>query len=63
MGGSYFPFFAENRPQMHKKHAILHTSQANGGARAPPPPPPLATLLDIGKLETLKQVQILPGTK
>ena len=39
-GGGYFPCFAENRPQKHKKHAILHTSQANGGARAPPPPPP-----------------------
>ena len=37
--GGYFPFFTENRPQKHKKHAILHTSQANGGARAPPPPP------------------------
>ena len=36
MGGGYFPFFTENRPQKHKKHAILHTSQANGGARAPP---------------------------
>ena len=36
--GGYFPFFTENRPQKHKKHAILHTSQANGGARAPPPP-------------------------
>ena len=40
MGGGYFPFFTENRPQKHKKHAILHTSLANGGARAPPPPPP-----------------------
>ena len=39
MGGGYFPFFTENRPQKHKKHAILHTSQANGGARAPPAPP------------------------
>ena len=39
-GGGYFPFFTENRPQTHKKHAILHTSQANGGARAPPAPPP-----------------------
>ena len=38
-GGS-FPFFTENRPQKHKKHAILHTSQANGGARALPPAPP-----------------------
>ena len=42
--GGYFPFFTENRPQKHKKHAILHTSQANGEARAPPAPP-LATLL------------------
>ena len=39
-GGS-FPFFTENRPQKHKKHAILHTSQANGGGSSPP----LATLL------------------
>ena len=45
-GGGYFPFFTENRPQKHKKHAFLHTSQANGGARAPPAPP-LATLLLI----------------
>ena len=37
-GEGYFPFFTENRPQKHKKHAILHTSQANGGARAPPAP-------------------------
>ena len=43
-GGGYFPFFTENRPQKHKKHAILHTSQANGGGSSPPPPP-LATLL------------------
>ena len=41
--GSCFQFFTKNRPQKHQKHAILHTSQANGGARAPPPP--LATLL------------------
>ena len=34
-GGGYFPFFTENRPQKHKKHAFLHTSHA----------PPLATLL------------------
>ena len=40
MGGGYFQFFTENRPQKHKKHAILHTLQANGGARAPPRPPP-----------------------
>ena len=46
MGGGYFPFFTENRPQKHKKHAILHTSQANGGARAPPPPPGYATDFD-----------------
>ena len=37
--GGYFPFFTENRPQKHKNHAILQTSQANGGARAPPAPP------------------------
>ena len=43
MGGGYFPFFTENRPQKHKKHAILHTSQANGGLE--PPALPLATLL------------------
>ena len=35
-GGGYFPFFTENRPQKHKKHAILHTSQANGGGSSPP---------------------------
>ena len=39
-GGGYFPFFTENRPQKHKKHAFLHTSQANGGGLEPPPPPP-----------------------
>ena len=36
-GGGYFPFFTENRPQKHKKHAILQTLQAS----PPPPPPPL----------------------
>ena len=44
MGGGYFQFLTENRPQKHQKHAILHTSQANGGARAPPPPPGYATV-------------------
>ena len=39
-GGGYFPFFTQNRPQKHKKHAILHTSQANGGLEPPRPPPP-----------------------
>ena len=42
--GGYFQFFTKNRPQKHQKRAILHTSQANAGTRAPPPPP-LATLL------------------
>ena len=48
MGGGYFQFFTKNRPQ---KHAILHTSQANGGARAPPPPlpPGYATVGMYGK--------------
>ena len=39
MGGGCFQFFTKNRPQKHLKRAILHTSQANGGARAPPPRP------------------------
>ena len=37
LGGS-FQFFTKNRPQKHQKRAIFHTSQANGGDRAPPPP-------------------------
>ena len=40
MKGSYFQFFTKNRPQNHQNGAILHTSQAIGGARAPPPPLP-----------------------
>ena len=35
-GGGYFQFFTKNRPQKHQKRAILHTSPADGGARAPP---------------------------
>ena len=46
VGGGCFQFFTKNRPQKHQKRAILHTSQANGGARAPPPPL-LATLLIV----------------
>ena len=42
-GGGYFQFFTKNRAQNHQKRAILHTSQANGGARAPPAPPGYAT--------------------
>ena len=45
-GGGCFHFFSKNRPQKHLKRAILHTLQANGGARAPPPRPSgYATLL------------------
>ena len=36
--GGLFSIFHKNRPQQHQKRAVLHTSQANGGARAPPPP-------------------------
>ena len=43
MGGGYFQFFTKNRPQKHQKRAILHTLQANGGAREPL----LATLLTV----------------
>ena len=64
-GGGYFPFFTENRPQKHKKHAFLHTSQANGGARAPPAPP-LATLLPEpnfpANLEKLSQLSATEAT-
>ena len=35
-GGGCFQFFTKNRPKKQQKRAILHTSQANGGARAPP---------------------------
>ena len=51
-GGGYFQFFTKNLPQKHQKRAILHTSQANGGAVAPPPPP-LATLLHMIKFVPL----------
>ena len=49
-GGGYFPFFTENRPQKHKKHAFLHTSQAYGGGSSPPRPP-LATLLPLWQFQ------------
>ena len=52
-GGGYFPFCTENRPQKHKKHAILHTSQPNGGGSSPPPPPPLATLLATSMFQSI----------
>ena len=55
MEGGYFQFFTKNRPQKHQKHAILHTSQANGGARAPPP----ATLLDKLVMCVKKQKKIV----
>ena len=42
--GGCFQFFTKNRPQKHKKRAILHTSQANEGARASPRPPGYATV-------------------
>ena len=35
--GGYFQIMTKNRPQKHQKRGILHTLQANGGARAPPP--------------------------
>ena len=35
-GGGCFQFFTKNRPKKQQKRAILHTSQANGGTRAPP---------------------------
>ena len=44
-GGGCFQFFTKNRPQKHKKCAILHTSQANGEDSSLPPTPSLATLL------------------
>ena len=43
MGGAIFNFSRKNRPQKHQKRAILHTSQAIGGARTPPPPLGYAT--------------------
>ena len=48
MGGGYFQFFTKNRPQKHQKHAILHTSQANGGGSSPP----LATLLSVFRISS-----------
>ena len=50
-GGGYFPFFTENRHQNHKKHAILHTSQANGGGGSSPPRPPPGYATGYGTLK------------
>ena len=36
-GRGCFHFWSKNRPQKHKKRAILHTFQANGGGHSPPP--------------------------
>ena len=49
LGGGYFHFFSKNRPQKHQKRAILHTLQANGGARAPLP----MLLTSLNKYEIL----------
>ena len=38
--GGLFSIFHRKSASKAQKRAILHTSQANGGARAPPPPPP-----------------------
>ena len=54
-GGGCFPFFTENRPQKHKKHAILHPSQANGGGSSPPPPPPWLRYCSSPKLRLLSR--------
>ena len=51
--GGYFQFFTKNRPQKHQKRAILHTSQANGGARALPPPPWLRYCAQILRMKLL----------
>ena len=53
MGGGYFPYFSENRPQKHKKHAILREVCKIACFLCfwrfcilhAPTPPPLATLL------------------
>ena len=48
LGGS-FNFFSKNRPQKHQKRTILHTLQANQGARAPRAPPPPTYATDLTK--------------
>ena len=48
--GGYFQYFTKNRPQKHKKHAILHTSQANGGGSSLPRPPGYATAYKSGRV-------------
>ena len=39
-GGAIFHFSQKIGLKSTKKHAILHTSQANGGGSSPPRPPP-----------------------
>ena len=53
-GGGCFQFFTKNRPKKQQKRAILHTSQANGGARAPPRPPWLRYCFSVDQTNKVK---------